>query len=345
MKSMYECVDNYNTLAKLFKKAIKYEFYSLSLENYTHKACATLNKNSKYVLMHTTINFKKLIPKLSKGEPIDYSRQLCGFYKNNKYEDEWFNVKIMTEMEQKNIICVIFNIYNYLHDGEYYAHHCTTGIFYPCGDDYNFFYLNPHGKDSIDDEGYIKEISQFRKKKIELQLSRNLLFIQSLIKNIQRDLDKYDWNLTVHFDDTKNHNYYGPNLQKGDGHGICFTFPLIVWYYLIQGQKKLLDDKRIMEFMLLCHCVFDIKLQKAYEAFYNYKKKYLFRHVKYKTTLTEEDIKFFKKIKDQTQLTYDEFYFIKSIEDMIEKRGTYFIKRIVSTVITLLTQKQLRDNI
>lgn len=343
MKTMCECASKGPKLKSLFKKAFKFGFYSLELNNYTHKACALLNTNPKFSMIHTTIDFRKLMPMLVKNMEVSYDKQVCGFYENKKYHDEWITVKILTEMEKKNIIFIVFNIFNYLFDGYDYAHHCTTGIFYPCGEDYNFFYLNPHGKDSIQDDGYIDRITQFREKKIKAVVSRDILFVRSFLTNIQNVLNKYEWKLNLFFDQTKNHNYYGPNLQSGDAHGICFTFPLIIWHYMIQDTTKFLQEKKLMEFMLHCHCVFDSKLEKAFEAFFNLKKKYMLRHVKYHTTITEEEIDFYKRHQKSTQLTYEEFYFIKSVEDILKKRGTYFIKRVVTAIITFLTQKPVRE--
>ena len=37
--------------------------------------------------------------------------------------------------------------------------------------------------------------------------------------------------LSSKYQRTEKHNYYGVNLQEGDDHGVCYIFPIVIYYY------------------------------------------------------------------------------------------------------------------
>ena len=49
--------------------------------------------------------------------------------------------------------------------------------------------------------------------------------------------------IPIQFRRNKRHIYYGVDLQAGDYHGVCWTFPFIIWYYF----GKFYDTKRVFE--------------------------------------------------------------------------------------------------
>ena len=45
------------------------------------------------------------------------------------------------------------------------------------------------------------------------------------------DYMKINHDINIHYDSTEKHNYYGVNLQEGDDHGVCYIFPIVIYYY------------------------------------------------------------------------------------------------------------------
>tara|TARA_Y100001980_G_C14345778_1_gene158434 strand:- start:85 stop:576 length:492 start_codon:yes stop_codon:yes gene_type:complete len=61
----------------------------------------------------------------------------------------------------------------------------------------------------------------------------DVVFMKHLVKHINSRGD-----VQVNYDGTSKYTYRGTNLQEGDGHGVCFIYPLIIWYYFGQYYTK-----------------------------------------------------------------------------------------------------------
>ncbi len=159
--------------------------------------------------------------------------------------------------------------------------------------------------------------------------------------------------MNIVYDGTKRHNYYGPNLQCGDDHGVCFAFPLIIWYYLsnfytrerilkdntsrviIPPFEVLLDQKELITLVNSCFTVFHKKIEN--EVLNNAK---VGRARRVYLLSGEENS--YSRVHKYTQLTYDEIVLNKSIESIIIKSGTIFVKRIALGIVRMLTHSYIK---
>lgn len=60
----------------------------------------------------------------------------------------------------------------------------------------------------------------------------------------------------IYFKNNKKHVYYGPCLQTADNHGVCFIFPIILWYFYEKEYNvasKMLKNGDIIKFV--CHSI------------------------------------------------------------------------------------------
>ena len=159
--------------------------------------------------------------------------------------------------------------------------------------------------------------------------------------------------LVINYDKTKYHNYYGPNLQDGDAHGICFAFPVIIWYYLtkyydttrkwnndieIHSVAELLENKQLMPFIHSCFAPYDEKYEQV--VMYQPNKRYSSR--KCNTYCMSDEENTYSKIHQYTQLSYEDINTNKQLESIIRERKHRFIKKITYSIVSLLSQQGMR---
>ena len=348
MKQLPSFFQTKNRIAYTLKKAQKYGMYSMEYENYTHKACRLLNGD--ICLLQAKLEFNKIIPNINK---FDYSSLICGFYNQKlKYEEEYLHTKIMEEMQQRRVIFIVINIYNYFldidNDG---IHHCTCLIMYPKNkSEYDCMYINSHGQDMLLTNFYELRISRKRKKTYHFEEPVDILLIKNYLQELQTCIYEYDLNVKINYNGTKKHNYYGANLQIGDNYGICFSFPLYIWYYLttyymdsrtsilirhgqkqfrqkqiaISSVKEMLQKKQLIFFVYTCF----MDMEDAFKGISKINKK----------NKSLKDIH--KKTRTYTKLSYNEMYNNITLEKRLEKRATYFTKKIANCIVSFLTQKK-----
>ena len=127
--------------------------------------------------------------------------------------------------------------------------------------------------------------------------------------------------IQIKYNNTSKHNYYGCNLQNGDFHGVCFIFPLIIWYYF----NKFYDKKRYVgaRKTIIIPSVNEMLKQKNLDLFV-------------KTCFLDFSQEFGK-------------YLISSKNEFlnmfIEKKNTRLIKQILHKFICFITQPNIRKNI
>ena len=114
--------------------------------------------------------------------------------------------------------------------------------------------------------------------------------------------------------------YDGVNLQSGDGHGICFVFPFVIWYYFgnFYNKTREIDDITIpsVKHMLLSGNINRF----VHSAFVDFSEKF--------KNIFIENIREFRNKKER----------IRTLENSIIKDGTYFIKKLGNTMVSYLTQ-------
>ena len=366
MISLKQSLNTRSKLCHIFKKAYKNGLFNLNYDTYAHKACIKAVYHEQITMIHVEWDVSKILPALHNGT-MDFTKLDCGFYSRDlNGETEYLNTKLLMEMEKGNTIYIVFNLINYaLVFGEkenWYAHHCTTAILYPNEENvYDFFYINSHGEDMLLTNYFDIRISRKRTKKLTYNEPIDLIWTKAYVSHLRGILDEYsENNITLRYNTTKTHNYYGPNLQSGDGHGICFAFPLIIWYYLVSfyetprlycelsrapipSVKKLLSQHNINIFVISCFIIFNRFYKNAFIEYVFEKRRYSLR--KEKSYCMSEEDNTYNKIHNYTQLTYEEIEFTKKLESFIMKANTHFIKNIANAIVVFLTQPHLKKSI
>ena len=349
-------------LPAIFQKAVHYELFSMDADTYTHKACKILASNKDIVMLHIRWDFLQMIPALSNPDAICFINETmdCGFYnKNLEYLEEFANIVLTECMEAGKIIYVVLNIENYemdeLETGNEYGHHCTSLIFYPKEDgDYDCFYITSHGEDMTLTTNFDVRITRRRYRRISFDEPIDVVCVKQYLTFLQKSMKEFKCNIKLHYDGTKNHNYYGPNLQCGDNHGVCFAFPLIIWYYLSNFYKKeryLITEKNTLRVPPLEH------LLKQKDLIFMVNTCFLAFHKKYEDILMEDKIdkksytlrgscvymlnkkeNTYKRVHKYTKLQYEDIVLNRRIEAIIKNSGSIFIKRIAIGIVYLVAQ-------
>jgi hypothetical protein len=60
---------------------------------------------------------------------------------------------------------------------------------------------------------------------MKLSEPADVVFMKALVAHINAKSD-----IVMNYDGTSKYTYRGANLQAGDAHGVCFIYPLIIWY-------------------------------------------------------------------------------------------------------------------
>ena len=366
MLSLKQSLKKQIKLHHIFKKAYNHGLFNLNYDTYAHKACLQAANHDQITMIHVEWDVSKILPALD-NSIMDFTKLDCGFYSKDLIgETEYLNTKLLNEMEQGKTIYIIFNLINYglvlAEDENWYAHHCTSAILYPNEENvYDFFYFNSHGEDMLLTDHFDQKISRKRFKKLSYKEPIDLVWIQSYITHFRKILKIYSQNdIQLRYDTTKTHNYYGPNLQSGDGHGVCFAFPLIIWYYLVKfydnpricdeesrclipAIKKLLHQRQLNRFIISCFIIFNGSYKKAFIEQIFKKTRYSSR-TRGSYCMSEKE-NTYNKIHTYTQLSYEEIEFTKKLESFIIKDGTRFIKNIAKTIVVFLTQPKIKKSI
>jgi hypothetical protein len=151
-------------------------------------------------------------------------------YKNKfEFHEEMMIENILYLMDNQKIIFFQMGVPDYLISEtptkHVYDAHALCIIMIPRKDTYDCFYINSHGH-TIDTQDYYEFImSKKRSRKIKLTEPADVVFMKALVAHINNKSD-----IKVNYDGTSKYTYRGANLQAGDNHGVCFIYPLIIWY-------------------------------------------------------------------------------------------------------------------
>ena len=247
--------------AYYLRQSVKHNICIVDPSGYAHQACHIIQQNmfppemrEKITLLQCTLELNKIMPKISKKEDTNplMSDLSCGrfVYQQDKFEfcNEYLSLNIKELMRQNKIIFIFLDITDYLVypylDGNGYVVHSVILLFIPNEQgEYNCHYINSHGQDMTDDASYEVIISRYRTKKYNYTAPAEIIFLEEYIKFLNQMEYEDEEIIPIHFNRTKKHIYYGVDLQAGDFHGVCFTFPLIIWYYF----GKYYNTKRVLE--------------------------------------------------------------------------------------------------
>ena len=223
---------------------------SLSHDSYAHKAAVLIQQNEftkkmreDTSLLYFSANLVDFMHCVERKEGIsDYFDELTTSrytYENKvfNFHEEMMIENILFLMEEEKIIFLQMGVPDYMttHTEKeiFYDAHALCIIMVPGKEGYDCYYINSHGH-TIDTQNYYEFImSKKRGRKIKLSEPADVVFMKHLVNHINSRGD-----IKVNYDGTSRHTYRGTNLQEGDEHGVCFIYPLIIWYYFGQFYTK-----------------------------------------------------------------------------------------------------------
>ena len=350
-------------LSEVFKKAVAYELFSLDPDTYTHQACKVVASNKDLLMLHVHWDFKKIFPLLKKGGKLNdlYETMECGQYtKDMKFIMGFLHIVLAVAMEESKFIYVVLSIENYeldeFDDGNKYGHHCTALMFYPKShNEYDCFYINSHGERMMGTKDFDDRYTRRRYTRYSFEEPIDVVCIKSYLSFLQKAFVELENRIQISYDGTKYHNYYGPNLQGGDDHGVCFAFPLIIWYYISNFYNKerirvdvdekehailpmnvYLEKRDLISLVNACFLVFHKKYE---EMVWNEEK--IGR--KKQIYLMNKEENTYGKVHKYTKLSYDEIMFNRSVDTIIEKSCVTFVKRIALGIVLMLTHPVVKN--
>jgi len=383
MQSITNSISTQTKLKALFKKATEHGLFSLNYDTYAHKALKTMAKKKDISMLHVRWDLAEIVSNIETA-PTIFTDLICGFYTDKmEYEEEYFDTHLMEEMEKGRTIFVMFNLSNYFlldvqyaegrgrnkvtQDDRAYTHHCTCAIFEPDKDgNYNCFYINSHGIDMLDSTSFEIRVTRRRKKELKFTEPIDIMCLKAYFKHMKEFLETHsDSEIVINYNNTKEHNYYGTNLQAGDNFGICFAIPIVIWYYLSNyyNKRRLLRKEAVYEkHEFIVPSVREMLSKKQLillvnSCFAGFHKDYTAILVRQMTTKhgyslrnnTSFCFEFpIKKQKDTkrkikyTCLSHQDMRMIGELENFLEKKGTQVIKRITAGVVKCVTQKYIK---
>jgi len=297
-------------ISSILKKACRFGFYSMDFDNYPFKAYSkTKEGGENLTAIQTTFNFKKIIPNMDTLKDIE-----CGFYIDGDLYTQNIFEKIQDEMAEGNIICIIADIMFYFPETmPLDNHHSTFILLYPVDDKYHLIFINSHGSDMLLFSEYDHKITTHRSKKYIFDKPVDLIFIEKFIQCI---------NKPITYNNTKYHNYYGPNIQIEDNHGICFIFPFAILIYISNNLEIL--TKRIMPDMLFYNSL-NIHIENPGHDKVNHRK--------------------IKQLMRISEFTLDEYRHCLAVEKYLQHHQIRYLKTLTSDIIDNLTCKKVREKV
>lgn len=241
-------------ISKILEKSDRFQLRECKDDAYPHRACHFIKEHENLEIINTYVDFRKIIT----GDDDEWDNVYCGFYdQKNNFKSENTFLKLMEYMEQNKTIFIIIDINNYYIIPEINPDkvgrkvintpqmHSVCAIFQPIDKhNYNVFYINSHGCGVRDEKVFETSVSNTRVKSHKFNNHINYVFMNKFVTNLQKCLNQYYINplfkgtIKLKYNKTAKHNYYGCNLQNGDYYGVCYIFPLIIWYYFNKYYNK-----------------------------------------------------------------------------------------------------------
>ena len=263
--SKKKTIQNFTT----FKKSDSFCLGSTNYNNYGHRACHFIKKHPNIEILHAYFDLSEIIPQIHNPNIFEYID--CGFYMENmKYGHTLLNYKLTELMEKQKTIFLIVDLSGYYvvknkKNNKFennYEGHSVCMIFQPFDKYlYDIFYINSHGHCSLNESTYEFKLSNTRTKKIKFDTDYNFIFTTNFIQYLRRYLKNYhaDPNfkqiIKLKYGRSEKHNYYGCNLQNGDWYGVCYIFPLIIWYYFNKYyyQNRMVGNRNTIKIPAVSH--------------------------------------------------------------------------------------------
>lgn len=328
--------DSTNKISYILKKANEMGFYSEKNANNAPKLLHLLKSEvfskfvgKKFEYVEMIMNFKDIIT-----AHCNDKEKLKDIYKNTlvtfcldddeEYDADVYEDSLVNKMEdlsaERKIIFLNIAAHNYIVDrsewGDYAMHGVCAVLIPQQNWGYDMYYINPHGELVKLYTYYSSVCSSTRVKQHPLDGLLDCIVMKSLANYLNETID-----MDIYYDSTSRHNYYGANLQEGDNYGVCFIFPIVIYYYLgiYYTEKKALKSNNAIKYV---DCFRNLlrsgKIDRmVYCCFTNFNKPIL-------------DI-VFNNLGQKSNPKDD-------ISKCIEKAQTHFTKKVTNTFISFLSQ-------
>ena len=218
---------------------ISQELYSKLLAIQQH--CFPRELINNFELLECSILLDSIMtPLQKKQDPSEvFENSLSGSIKYNdrdksyEYLDTFLFEEMRVQMEKKKCIFIMFSFEDYDTDivdkqVESIAH-STCAILLPKKRHYDCFYINPHGRDMKDTKYFKIPVSKRRERVYHYKEPLDVLFMKAFCYSFNKhETTKYP----IHYNGSARYTYYGVNLQSGDGYGMCYIFPFIIYYFV-----------------------------------------------------------------------------------------------------------------
>ena len=324
-------------LQPLLKYAHKLDCLSMQLDNHTHFAaniikdyCFDKQGRKNLVLLETGMDFSKIVTLKNKNNY--FNKLTCGFYEQDKEKSlkenklrynfcEWglFD-SISYYMKQRKTIYIILDIENYLTymtPVPNYGHHCLMLLFHYDikQKKYVMNLVNPHGQDSKIYHDYLL-INKKDTKTVTKYHFDDIVDI-AIIKKMLIAFEKYSGEKVSY--NSKENTYFGVNLQAGDNYGICFIFPILIWYNLgvFYSTDKYIGNYKLKNMKHLLH---KNKLNKLIESTL--------------ANFTDKTEIFFEENIDKENFT-------DLLDDYLQKKNNYLTKLMLQRIVGFIGQKAI----
>tara|TARA_Y100000389_G_scaffold17301_2_gene15154 strand:- start:17542 stop:18462 length:921 start_codon:yes stop_codon:yes gene_type:complete len=244
-----------NTKEKIIKDLEKMHFNSGELcDNKSQQLVTAISESynnniqiaSMYVILPT------LVPCINTKIFNDHmSKMYCVFYtkENEKYVTYEQDLIGFIEhcQEEKKTMMIFLSLEGYGYDKkDKYITHGSCMIIH----NNKVYYINSHGGALLWANYFCYEATKTRTNTIKLKEALDIVIMTQIVKYINRNVKE-----KLLYDSSDKHNYLGSNLQYGDEDGLCFVFPIKLWFNLEKNYKKytdMLENKELTKMILTC---------------------------------------------------------------------------------------------
>jgi len=225
---------------------------SLSHATYAHKAAVLIQQNEftkkmrdDVSLLYFAADLEEFMHCVERRDGLnDYFGELTTsrYTYEFKFHEEMMIENILYLMYNQKIIFLQMGVPDYMtsetNNERVYNAHALCIIMLPRKGSYDCYYINSHGHKIDTQHHYEFIMSKKRTRKIKLKEPADVVFMKALVAHINKKSE-----IKVNYDGTSKYTYRGTNLQAGDAHGVCFIYPLIIWYQFgkFYAKKQLLE--------------------------------------------------------------------------------------------------------
>ena len=338
-------IDEPHTFTEIHQRSDQYEISSSDQNipcNYVlhllkkNLFCPTIKKKLTYLI--GDLDFKKILinsgEEISRGSKIDriFQDNYVGYFKGRHdiYYDDTLMEKLEEECGKRNIIFINTTLRNFSIDEEEDGRYSTHGICFillPVSNTnkYNLYYINSHGDVILDEESFEYYKTRTRKANVDFDKALEFIMVETLVKYL-----RYKLKINIQYDTSKNYNYIGANLQEFDNQGMCFAYPMIIYYYfgchydngktISHGDQTLTSDTfynmlingNVDKMIYFCYSDYCKNLSKLLIDNSNVSGEKLYKKVIYR--LKKENFRFVKKLSNALVYFITQDYFVNKIK-------------------------------